>query len=484
MTVGVYAKAHNRMIDSIYYLEEFFDELLNIQNTTIEYVFLESEKNPIEYTGTQEKIQRNFEALKELNIQGNYHRNMRDLGYLLDNYREMYEKVINQSAVSSDIQRTTEIMQNHMEIYGELDNVYQAVVNKKGVLYHEVHQYFRQQRTELKEKSFWLGGSILGALIIGFLIVRQNTRRLAGEIILPVRNLTKRAEWVRDNRLDELTPDCEEETAEFPVKEIEVLSSAFTAMLQRIQQQVAELKESMAVRERLKEQEMENLRIINLLTSSELRCLQMQMNPHFLFNTLNMIQQTVYLDKKEKTTFLLKETASFLRYSLDYIGKNVPLQKELMALGNYVSLQEERLGERILFEFELDESVNEVKIPCLILQPLVENSIIHGVAHRMSGALIRICTKQSENKYCCIFIEDNGIGMSVKKLDELRRSLENPEDEAEKGIGLHNVYKRLQLFGGNNVKMEILSKEGQGTRIMIKLEMYTGDKNDNSIDCG
>ena len=134
-------------------------------------------------------------------------------------------------------------------------------------------------------------------------------------------------------------------------------------MVLRIQKQMEEIQENASAKERLKNQELENLRINNRLKSSELKALQMQINPHFLFNTLNMISQTAYMESAEDTAALLGTTARLLRYTLDNTDKAVTLAREIEILGNYVELQEKRFGERISFEFDLDESFHQMVIP-------------------------------------------------------------------------------------------------------------------------
>ncbi|MCI7813571.1 MAG: histidine kinase [Lachnospiraceae bacterium] len=485
LIIGIYAKTYNRMMNSTYWLEELYSEFNRMHTATVEYAFSEKENWMERFEESLEITENDLRELKKLNIAGNYQRNLTDLEHLLQNYQKRRQSVI-EIAEHSDPESGQSIP-GYKESYNALREVYVAIMNKKEVVYNELHLHFNQQNFGMRRKLWYLVCAIVCELMLGFLIVWLNARKLSGRITLPLQKLTKKAEQIEENNLDEMDPEIPKDIEnEDPVIEVEVLNAAFHTMLKKIQRQVAELKETMTVREQLKEQEMENLRVLNLLTLSELHCLQMQMNPHFLFNTLNMIQQNVYLDKKEKTSFLLKETAAFLRYSLDYVGKNVSLQVELEALGNYISLQEERMGERILFEFDLDETFNNMKIPSLILQPLVENSLIHGVGDKREGALVRICTEYQEEEKCgCIRIEDNGHGMSSERLAEIRRDMESEELMMEKSIGLSNVYKRLQLFTEGTAVMEIESEPEQGTTVTIKIRyLRDGDKNGESIDCG
>ena len=190
-----------------------------------------------------------------------------------------------------------------------------------------------------------------------------------------------------------------------------------------------------------------------------------------------MIAKTAYLEEADKTVFLLKKTSQLLRYSLDYMGKSVTLGQELESLGNYVYLQEQRFGKRISFEFDLDESFHQIKIPCLILQPLVENSMIHGVGTSVEGGLVLIQTRYVQEKgRGLIRIADNGRGMNKTILESVRERLTSDREQREK-LGLANVYKRIQLFFGENAIMEIKSREYEGTSVDIMIPVKEGDEN-------
>ena len=181
-----------------------------------------------------------------------------------------------------------------------------------------------------------------------------------------------------------------------------ILVNAFNTMIEQMRSYIKEIEENASAKVSLHEKELENLKISNLLKSSELKVIQMQINPHFLFNTLNMIAQTAYLGDSDTTVFLLGKTAELLRYSLDFMGRSVTLARELTMLGDYIYLQEQRFGERIEFEFELDEKFHQMHIPCLILQPLVENAITHGVGSYTENGKIQIKTVYDEEQKCGI----------------------------------------------------------------------------------
>lgn len=253
--------------------------------------------------------------------------------------------------------------------------------------------------------------------------------------------------------------------------EVENLTAAFNGMMERIAQQWQRLEEKAEVEKTLHEQKMENLRIAGELKSSQMQALQRQINPHFLFNTLNMIMDTAYLEEAPETMELLRSAAAFLRYSLDSCEKQVTLGREMQALGDYVFLQEKRFGERIRFRFELDESLSGTRMPALVLQPLVENAVAHGVGSYASDARIEIRTERGADGCVLITVRDNGVGMEEQQLQALRERLMRAQDDPQGqcGIGLANVARRLHVFYGGRAALEVRSAQGRGTEVALRL---------------
>lgn len=456
LALHIYSREFGRLMDAIYYMQDFFEAMEETQNRMREFISLDGEESRQKIRESGERAQQDLACLEEVNIGGNYRRNIGDVRRMLTDYLAVWEQVEAGSVSKVDGLKKMETLQD-------------AIARRQEVFEEELHGYCNRRRNEMHTRMRVLAALLAATLVFALLLIWHNTQELTKQIVHPVQKLSLQAQKIRTDDLEHVPPILLE-GMEVP-EEIETLREALSLLLQRIGDQVVQLKETMHIREELKERELENLRVQHQLTSSELKCLQMQMNPHFIFNTLSMIQQTLYLDQKEKTSHLLKETASFLRYSLDYVGKNVTLERELEGLGCYVNLQEERLGERIFFEFVLDERLSGWIVPCLILQPLVENSIIHGMTEKLSGAEITIRTRYDETEKCGrISIEDNGQGMSEEKLKKLRENLYGDSQKAQERIGLHNVARRLELFEGGQGWLEIDSEEGRGTVVTVVLK--------------
>jgi two-component system, sensor histidine kinase YesM len=209
------------------------------------------------------------------------------------------------------------------------------------------------------------------------------------------------------------------------------------------------------------------------LANARLHALQYQINPHFVFNTLNAGQQIAMMEGAEKTSEFLDKFASLFRYNLKNSGTAVTLKEEIENVRAYAYLLKARYGDWIQVSFFVDPNVPNIKMPSLVLQPLVENAFVHGIGSISdNNGEIRIHVINSRC-HIKISIEDTGEGMSE---DLIREALENPPDqvvysdtERVPGIGLRNVIKRLRLFFGENDIAKIESYPGSGTKITLVL---------------
>ena len=203
-----------------------------------------------------------------------------------------------------------------------------------------------------------------------------------------------------------------------------------------------------------------------LATSMELKMLQSQINPHFLFNTLQSISNVAGIERASVTGDMVVRLANFFRYTLDHDDSVVTLAREVDLLRDYISLQELRFGERISFEMDCDARCDSCMIPKFTLQPLVENSIVHGMRSRGEGGRIRIVT-QCEGDRCVIRITDNGGGFRTGS------AVSESEKKGRPSIGLKNIAGRIELSGG---AFRIASCIGLGTTARIILSMKGDDQ--------
>jgi two-component system sensor histidine kinase YesM len=203
---------------------------------------------------------------------------------------------------------------------------------------------------------------------------------------------------------------------------------------------------------------------------TELQALQMQIGPHFLYNTINSIKCLIWAGKTALIEPMVDALVNLLEHTINRNEELIPLEEELDLIRNYICIHEIRTGNTILLNLELDDDLKKSKIPKLLLQPIIENAIFHGIEPKGSAGTISIsCSYCQTDNDIKIEILDNGVGMSRKQMDEILTTDGNQQKKRFSGIGVKNVDERLKLYFGPNYGLKINSSEGIGTSIIITL---------------
>ncbi|TFJ91435.1 sensor histidine kinase [Lentibacillus salicampi] len=207
-----------------------------------------------------------------------------------------------------------------------------------------------------------------------------------------------------------------------------------------------------------------------LVKEMELKHLQNQVNPHFLFNTLNTISKMAYMEDAKSTSSLIDSAAALLRHSLGEIDHRVTLKNEVAVVRDYFHIQKVRFSERVTFHVDVDENCLGLEVPQLTLQPLVENAFLHGIEGKEEGGTISLIIYQ-QLRNVIIEIRDDGVGMSQKTIDQIISRTKQQQEHVghSTGIGLTNVIRRLELIFRENDVVEIESEPGRGTVIRLIL---------------
>jgi sensor histidine kinase YesM len=210
-----------------------------------------------------------------------------------------------------------------------------------------------------------------------------------------------------------------------------------------------------------------------LLKEMELKNLQSQINPHFLFNVLNTISKKAYLENAEETSDLINSVAALLRYNLGKLNQPVTLEQEIKVIQDYFYIQATRFQDRVAFDLQLDKEALNLLMPNLTLQPLVENAFIHGIEPYEECGKISVTVKDFMD-YVQIDVEDTGKGMDQTTINAILSDEAPLENTVKKGghstgLGLRNVIRRLQLFYQRKDVVEIEAIPGKGTKIRLLL---------------
>ena len=206
---------------------------------------------------------------------------------------------------------------------------------------------------------------------------------------------------------------------------------------------------------------------------SEMDFLRAQINPHFLYNTLFSIQCMVELNKSGQAVKMIKAFIALLRKTLSTDKDLIPLREELENTKSYLELERLRYSNIMDYEIEVSNELETCQVPALILQPIVENAIFHGLeAKDLGGLIVLEVLKDAED--LLINISDDGKGMNSRRLKEVRARINLDEDEAKKSIGLVNVSGRIKINFGKEYGLTIDSEENIGTCVSVRLPIIKG----------
>ncbi|WP_337099889.1 sensor histidine kinase [Paenibacillus sp. YIM B09110] len=242
--------------------------------------------------------------------------------------------------------------------------------------------------------------------------------------------------------------------------EIEVISTQFNTMLNRINDLTQQLLETTG---ELYQADIERQR-------AEMSFLQSQINPHFLSNTLDAIKGIAIVKGNQDIYEMTAALSRMLRYSIK--GSNeVRLEEELKVVGSYITIHQGRFPGRIQFEQYTSEGLHDVLIPKMIVQPIVENALTHGLEPHASGGKVVIQAELREDRHMEIIVTDNGVGIEPERLAQLRSTLRSRDRTAYQHIGMKNVNDRIRLHYGEGYGIEVGSQLGSGTVVRVRLPL-------------
>lgn len=292
-----------------------------------------------------------------------------------------------------------------------------------------------------------LPAKLLVALIIGAFILLAfmwliNTY-IAKNVIYPIQRLVDSMAEVQNGWLHRVSMNVNDD-------EIGLLKNSYNAMLIEINQLIEEL-----------------LQKEKTLRMAELDALQEQMKPHFLYNTLDMIRYMALENRTDEVYNMLETLGNFYRRFLSKGSTDLSLEEEIEIVKSYLTLQRTRFEDIFTDEYEIEEGLSSIRVPRLILQPLVENSIYHGIRPKGEHGVIRVTVKRQED-FLFLSIYDNGIGMSAHQ----RELLFSGKDS--RSFGFQGTIERIRYYYKTEEVFEIHSTEGEYCEIILKLPLSNG----------
>lgn len=450
-------------------LKEITDQLVIVDKELVVYLSTKSSTSLNNYMLNAEKLKNiSQELIDRVEYYTEEDLMVIDIDNMIHNYIIEGGEAV-QEKRKSNVAAYTEKLETVSTIKGYIIS-YVNELNTRQLDRNSIHYVYMSQ--QIKVASTLNIVLILDIILLAFSIVFKMSRSM----IDPIVRLSHSVGEVAMGQFD--TEEIIVETKD----ELEILARAFNKMKYSIRVYIEELKEKAFMEASLKDQQMENLKMQSLLDNARLYALQSQMNPHFLFNTINAGVQLSMIEGADRTSEFLESMSRLFRYNINQLDKiqAVTVGQEVDNIRDYYELIKVRFGELITFKFVIDEAGTSYLMPPLILQPLVENAYMHGLSKKEEGGWINIqvLNKVSE---IIVVVEDNGIGISQEQIDGIFN--ENSQEVAlikdySNGIGLKNVIERLELFYKRKNLIVIQSHLNQGTKIICTLPHIKGESND------
>lgn len=280
-------------------------------------------------------------------------------------------------------------------------------------------------------------------------------------LIRPILLMSGQSRRIAENdfSVPDLTPRSPDEVGE--------LMTAFNRMKHATRDHIRTLEEKNRIESALHREELAKLELEQNLDRTRLEMLKSQVNPHFLFNTLNTISCMAKLEDADTTDKMILSLSGLFRYNLRTKEQEVWLEQELEALEDYIYIQQMRFDGRITYKKEILADPLKVRLPSFTLQPVVENAFVHGLACREEGGriLLRVWCEGTDLR---ISITDNGVGMNEQQLAQLHRRIRASE-QTGRGIGLGNISRRISMLYPEGGDFRIHSTPGRGTVIQFTI---------------
>ncbi len=446
-------------------IEEFMGTMQKVDANLATYLSSDDSDSLLDYYRTRdvlhEQAGRMFDAKR-----GNYDQDdliYRDISNMVESYIDKTDMAVSNKQLGDADQYITHYSKanevaDYIKTYADRLNLSKVRMNTTQYL---------GMADDLKTLSFTNIILIVSVILLNIIMITNMTYKMTHPII----KLASSAEEISTGNFD--IEDIEVASKD----EISIMAGAFNAMKHSIKEYISELHDKADTESQLLEQQIENLKIQSLLVDAQIKALQMQINPHFLFNTLNAGMQLAMLEGAERTSGFLDDISKMFRYNVKGLNRKVKLKEEIDSVRAYSNLIYVRFGDIIKFNYNIDCSVLDIDVPPLIIQPLVENATIHGIGNLEQGGTISISIENDED--CVrISIEDDGIGINESTKQKILdcELFDSEKSGHTTGIGIANVVQRLRLFFGVEDVIEINSSPNHGTEIILKIPLYSNYK--------
>lgn len=400
-----------------------------------------------------EELLQDSAALRADIFEDTYIREIEDLDNMIDTFSRQTQEGLLLFELQNRNERTKGY-ENSAYTASLIDKYYDYV-------YRAMEQYSEREKGILEKEKSFIEGICIFVVLVMFGGVAVMLFWFSKGVLNPLSALAYKAASYRADEPGQWQQGRDE---------VKNLTNTFDAMLLRIEEQVGQMEINMKLELKLKQQRFEHIKMEKLLQESEMKALQARINPHFMFNTLNSIAQMAYLEEAPQTEQMIEAVSDYFRYNLKDIHHISTMSEEIKNVKDYIYIQKIRFGDRMDFFLSYDEKADKGKIPALTLQPIIENSIIHGLGCCQEKGKIEIeVSCQGEDIRICI--KDNGRGIEKEKLSAISGYIEGTNGKGihSDSIGLKNVIDRMRAFFKDRFHMTVVSELNRKTVVTINV---------------
>ena len=450
-------------IDKIYAsnvsLNQLMASLDDVQTNMFRYLNTKSTSALNDYYLSEQSYSEQIESLNDRATDNELKLTEKNIRNISEEYLQLAASAV-AAKRGRDVEQYRSIYEEASKVYGYLDTYINELNNAQ---FKTNAESYNTLRTSLGYMQTF-GTVILFVAITGNMIVLL---LLTSTITKPLTKLARQAEQVGKGEfdIDFITVESRDEVG--------VLADAFNQMTDSLHEHVDQIKTRMAAESRLKETQ---LRMENSLKESQLIFLQSQINPHFLYNTLNAGAQLAMMEGAEKTTLFIENLADFFRYSVKHTGQTSSLADEISQVETYLHIINVRFSDEIKYIKRVECSVDRIMLPGVILQPIVENAINHGLRDVKWQKCIELLAREEDDRIY-VTVSDNGKGMTQEEIKAVligQPVAIEMDGQPHRGTGLKNVIERLRIYFGIHDVFEINSEgPGHGTAVTIIIPKHS-----------
>lgn len=441
-----------QVYDSNLQLNDLTEHLNQVHSNVKEYLMTKSSDSMENYYRSEQDYREQLTGLNSTITADERLITEKNIASLSETYLELTEEII-QAKRGRNVERYSKLYEKADKLHGQILAFIYSLNNDQ---FKENSVNYRALVNSLRYTEFLSMAILLIVMLGNISLIMFSTK----SITEPLHKLADAAGRVADGNF---------EIDKLPVEsmdEVGVVTKTFNQMVESIRNYIEQLRLTMERENQMKERE---LMMQSHLKDAQLRYLQAQINPHFLFNTLNAGAQLAMMERARRTEELLENLAEFFRYNVRKNCQDATLEEELRLVDNYIYILNVRFSGEIHYEKDVDKSLLQTRIPSMSLQPLVENAVNHGIRGIDREGRIEVSV-QKLNDAICISVWDNGIGMEPEQIRQVLAGHAGESDQkvGSNGVGVKNVMERLELYYHGKAKFEIFSEgKDMGTEMLI-----------------